>query len=144
VNAAEQAKSLAAASKIAAVVNLFKSEFPDARSDLKPWANDRNTRELIDPESIDIGFHLPGFSRQFQSRSILLQIRFHADGLTQERRAIGIEMAGFDHRGKQWRLSTVENWLFEGNNVPVPRIAEQLKSFLRRVLELFNQDGDRE
>jgi hypothetical protein len=37
VNAAEQARSLQVASKIAAVVNLFKSEFPDAKADLKPW-----------------------------------------------------------------------------------------------------------
>lgn len=138
MNAAEQAKSLEAASKIATVVNLFKAEFPDARSDLKPWANDPDTRELVDPDSIDIGFHFPGFSRLFQSRSLLLQIRFHEDALTGERRAIGIEVAGFNHRGKQWRLSTVENWTFEGENSPAPEMAEKLKSFLRQVLELFN------
>jgi hypothetical protein len=138
MNAAEQAKSLESASKIAAVVNLFKSHFPDARSDLKPWANDPDTRELVDPDSIDIGFHLPGFSRLFQSRSILLQIRFHQDPLTQERRAIGSEVAGFDHRGKQWWLSTVDNWTFEGKSCPVPEVADKLKAFLRQVLELFN------
>lgn len=138
MNAAEQANSLETASKIAAAVNLFKSEFPDARADLKPWANDPDTRELVDPDSIDIGFHLPGFSRLFQSRSILLQIRFHADGLTGERRAIGAEVAGFDHRGKQWWLSTVEQWAFEGNSAPAPEIGDKLKTFLRQALELFN------
>lgn len=141
MNAAEQAKGLEAASKIAAVVNLFKSEFPDARADLKPWANDPDTQELVDPDSIDIGFHFPGRSRLFQSRSILLQIRFHEDALTQERRAIGIEMAGFDHRGKQWRLSTVENWTFEGENSPAPEVAEKLKAFIRQALELFDSSG---
>lgn len=141
MNAAEQAKGLEAASKIAAVVNLFKSEFPDARADLKPWANDPDTQELVDPDSIDIGFHFPGRSRLFQSRSLLLQIRFHEDALTQERRAIGIEMAGFDHRGKQWRLSTVENWTFEGENSPVPEVAEKLKAFIRQALELFDSSG---
>ncbi|HEY9908766.1 MAG TPA: hypothetical protein V6D18_14305 [Thermosynechococcaceae cyanobacterium] len=138
MNAAEQAKSLETASKIAAVVNLFKAEFPDARSDLKPWANDADTRELVDPDSIDLGFHFPGFSRRFQSRSLLVQIRFHEDGLTQERRAIGIEVAGFDHRGKQWRLSTVESWSFEGERCPVPEISDKLRAFLREVLQLFN------
>jgi hypothetical protein len=138
MNAAEQAKSMEAASKIAAVVNLFKAGFPDARSDLKPWANDADTRDLVDPDSIDIGFHFPGFSRRLQSRSLLVQIRFHEDGLTQERRAIGIEIAGFDHRGKQWRLSTIESWSFEGDCHPVPEIAEELKTFLRQALELFN------
>ena len=138
MNAAEQAKSMETASKIAAVVNLFKAGFPDARSDLKPWANDANTQELVDPDSIDIGFHFPGFSRLFQSRSLLVQIRFHQDGLTQECRAIGIEVAGFDHRGKQWQLSTIEAWNFEGESHPVPETAEALRAFLRQALELFN------
>jgi len=35
VNAAEQANSIEFASKIAAVVGLFKAEFPDLRADLK-------------------------------------------------------------------------------------------------------------
>jgi len=140
VNAAEQAKSLKTASKIASVVNLFKSEFPDARADLKPWANDPDTQELVDPESIDIGFHLPGFSRLFQSRSILLQIRFHEDALTGDRRAIGAEVAGFNHRGKQWWLSTVLEWTFEGETTPAPEVADKLKVFLQQVLELFNQE----
>ncbi|NJP10422.1 MAG: hypothetical protein HC866_13890 [Leptolyngbyaceae cyanobacterium RU_5_1] len=139
MNAAEQAKSLEITSKIAAVVNLFKSEFPDARADLKPWVNDPDTRELVDPDSIDIGFHLPGFSRLFQSRSILLQIRFYEDVLTGERRAIGAEVAGFDHRGKQWWLSTVANWAVEGNCSPTSEIADKLRAFLKQAIALFNQ-----
>ncbi len=121
MNAAEQAKSLEVASKIATVVNLFKAEFPDARSDLKPWANDPDTRELVDPDSIDIGFHFPGFSRSLQSRSILIQIRFHEDLVTGDRRAIGVEVAGFDHRGKQWWLSTVENWVLKEKAARLPK-----------------------
>jgi hypothetical protein len=138
VNAAEQANSLEVASKIATVVNLFKAEFPDARSDLKPWANDPDTRELVDPDSIDIGFHFPGVSKSLQSRSILLQIRFHEDLETGDRRVIGIEMVGFNHRGKQWRLSTIENWAFEGESCPTPERSDKLKAFLRKVLELFD------
>ena len=91
MNAAEQVKNFELASKIAAVVNLFKSEFPDVRSDLKPWMNDPDTKELVDPDSIDIGFHFPGRSRSFQSRSILVQIRFYEDPLENHRRAIGVE-----------------------------------------------------
>lgn len=138
MNAAEQAKSLETTSKIAAVVNLFKADFPDARSDLKPWANDPDTRELVDPDSIDIGFHFPGVLRSLQSRSILLQIRFHEDAETGERRAIGIELAGFNHKGKQWWLSTIENWTFTGENCPRPEMAEKLKTFLKHALDLFN------
>lgn len=138
MNAADQAIGLEVATKIAAVVNLFKSHFPDARADLKPWANDPDTRNLVDPDSIDIGFHLPGWSRLFQSRSILVQIRFHEDPLAGSRRAIGIEAAGFTHLGEQWRLSTIENWQFVGKTQPVEDIQEKLKQFCRQIFELFN------
>jgi len=52
VNAADVATNLELASKIATVVNLFKLSFHKA--DLKPWRNDPETRELVDPDSIDI------------------------------------------------------------------------------------------
>lgn len=138
MNAAEQATNIEFTSKIAAVVNLFKSEFPDARADLKPWVNDQSTKELVDPESIDIGFHFPGWSRRFQSRSILVQIRFYEDPLTGKRRSIGVEAAGFDHRGKQWRFSTVEEWRCVGASQPVPEVTEKLKHFCKQIFELFN------
>lgn len=139
MNAAEQATSLEFASKIASAVNLFKQEFPDARADLKPWMNDPDTRELIDPDSIDIGFNFPGRSRLFQSRCILIQIRLHMDVLTNQRRAIGVEAAGFDHQGKQWWFSTVQNWEFEGNNRPAGEVGDRLKQYCREVLHLFNR-----
>lgn len=138
MNAAEKAKSVDAASKIASIVNQFKAEFPDARADLKPWANDQDTLELVDPDSIDIGFHLPGYSRRFQSRSILVQIRFHSDEEAQRHRVIGVEVAGFDHRGKQWQLSTIHDWTAEGDNAPVADIQEKLRRFCRKIFDLFN------
>ncbi|KAF3888262.1 MULTISPECIES: hypothetical protein [Nostocales] len=138
MNAAEMAKNLEFASKIATVVNLFKFEFPDARSDLKPWRNDPQTRELIDPDSIDIGFHFPGISKSWQSRSILIQIRFYHDPVSNLHRAIGLEVSGFNHLGEQWRLSTVENWNFVGVSEPTPEIGDKLKLFCRQVLEIFN------
>jgi hypothetical protein len=138
VNAADQAIGLTVAAKIAAVVNLFKVQFPDAKADLKPWANDPDTRDLVDPDSIDIGFHLPGWSRQMQSRSVLVQIRFYADPLIGSRRAIGIEAAGFTHLGEQWRLSTIDHWQFVGKVEPVEPVQEKLKQFCRQAFELFN------
>jgi hypothetical protein len=139
VNAAEQAINFEVANKIATVVNLFKAKFPAVRADLKPWANDPDTRELVDPDSIDIGFHFPGRSRLFQSRSILIQIRFHADLLTNSYRAIGVEAAGFDHRGKQWQFSTIESWNFVGDSCPSAETGEQFRQFCRQIFELFNQ-----
>ena len=137
MNAVEQAKGLEFTTKIATIVNLFKSEFPDARADLKPWKNDPDTRELVDPDSIDIGFHLPGWSRKFQCRSILVQIRLYQDPLNSTLRAIGVEAEGFDHRGKAWRLSTINDWQFVGESEPVPEVGEKLKHFCREVLSLF-------
>ena len=59
MNASEKATSLEAASKIATVVNLFKQEFPGVTANLHPWANDLETLEQTDPDSIDLGFNFP-------------------------------------------------------------------------------------
>lgn len=138
MNAAEQANGVEFASKIATVVSLFKLAFPDLRADLKPWANDAETRELVDPDSIDLGFHFPGVSRLFQCRSLLVQIRFYEDPETCQRRVIGLEVAGFDHRGKRWTLSTVDNWSFAGAGVPSSEVGEPLKQCCREVFHIFN------
>jgi hypothetical protein len=139
LNAAEQATNLRLAGKIASAVSLFRSEFPDARVDLKPWANDLSTSDLVDPDSIDIAFHFPGWSRRWQSRSILIQIRFYNE--ENYRRVIGMEAAGFDYRGKQWRLSTIEEWQIEGEVQPIPERSEQLRQYCRQVFELFQGEA---
>ena len=137
MNAAEKAQGLEVTTKIAAIVNLFKSEFPDAKADLKPWKNDPDTRNLVDPDSIDIGFHFPGWSRRFQSRSILVQIRFYQDPLENYQRLIGLETAGFSYQGEAWRLSTVDHWQFVGKSLPAEDVKDKLKHFSRQVFELF-------
>jgi hypothetical protein len=58
--------------------------------------------------------------------------------LNGSRRAIGVEAAGFDHRGKAWRLSTINDWQFVGESEPTPDVGEKLKQFCRQVFELFN------
>ncbi len=146
MNAAQQATDITLASKIASAVSLFRNEFPDAKVDLKPWAEDLDTQELVDPDSIDFSFHFPGWSRRWQSRSVLVQIRFVPDeiGVTKDRlfeshrNFIGLEIAGFDYWGKQWRLSTVSDWQFEGEIQPQPEIAAKLKQFCRQIFELFS------
>ncbi len=138
MNAAQQATDISLATKIASVVSLFRSEFPDAKVDLKPWAEDADTQELVDPDSIDFCFHFPGWSRRWQSRSILIQIRFYEDSIESSRHLIGLEVAGFDYRGKQWRLSTVNDWQFEGDIQPHPEVAAKLKQFCRQIFQLFS------
>ncbi|NET17573.1 MAG: hypothetical protein F6K08_34515 [Okeania sp. SIO1H6] len=140
MNAAEQAKNFEVASKIATIVNLFKSQFPDVRVDLKPWMNDPDTLDLVDPDSIDIGFHLPGRSRSLESRCLLVQIRFYQDPIESYRRVIGVEVAGYDHRGEQWKLSTVGGWRFVGNTQPTTESAAKVKHFCRQIFELFNNN----
>lgn len=137
MNASEQAKGLQITTKIAAIVNLFKQYFPDGKADLNPWHNDPDTINLVDPDSIDIAFHFPGWSRKIQSRSILLQIRFHQDSVDKQQRLIGIETAGFNHTGEVWRLSTVDNWQLEGRSLPTEEIREKLKQFCREIFQLF-------
>lgn len=138
MNASERARGLNIATKIASVVNLFKLQFPDAKADLKPWQNDPNTLELVDPDSIDIGFHFPGWSRRFQSNCILVQIRFYKDPLEEEEKLIGLETCGFSHVGEAWRLSTVENWHFSGKCQPSEDVKQKLKLFCCQVFELFD------
>ncbi|MEM9004351.1 MAG: hypothetical protein AAGE59_12615 [Cyanobacteria bacterium P01_F01_bin.86] len=138
MNAAEQATSIEFASKIATVVRLFKAEFPDLRVDLKPWTNDSDTRSLVDPDSIDLGFHFPGISRLFHCRSFLVQIRFYDDIESQARRVIGIEVGGFDHRGKQWTFSTIHQWTFAGEVVPESAAGDRLKKCCLQVFDLFS------
>lgn len=137
MNASEKAKGLETTAKIAAVVNLFKSLFPDAKADLKPWNNDPETRSMIDPNSIDIGFHFPGWNQRFQSRSILVQIRFHKDPVDKTVKLIGMETYGFNHQGEAWRLSTIDSWDVVGKSLPATDVGNNLKSFSRQVFKMF-------
>ena len=138
MNASERAKGLDITTKIASVVTLFKVQFPDAKADLKPWKNDPDTRELVDPDSIDIGFHFPGWSRRYQSNSILVQIRFYKDPTEPEEKFIGVETCGFSHVGQAWKFSTIDSWECVGQCQPAQDAERQLKLFCRQVFELFN------
>ena len=155
VNAAEQATDLHLASKLATVVHLFKHQFPDARADLKPWSNDSETRSSLDPDSLDVGFHFPGWSPRIESRSMLVQMRFMedssalAEGVTQESatasqaspaRLIGLDVVGLTYEGEQWRLSTIANWAIVGRKSPTLDTTNKLKEFCRQVFELFRSE----
>lgn len=137
MNAAEQAHNLQLTSKIAAIANIFKTTFPDAKADLTPWRSDPDTQEWVDPDSIDLGFHFPGWSPRLQGRSILVQVRFHCDLDTQIQRLIGVEVAAFNHRGEAWRLSTIDHWRIEGQDLPYPDVTDKLKGVCRQIFELF-------
>ena len=75
MNAADQARNLDLARMIAAVAALFRVYFPDARANLTPWRDDPLTRAFAEQESLDLSFHLPGWSPRSQCRSFLVQLR---------------------------------------------------------------------
>lgn len=126
MNAAEQAINPEAATKIAAIVNLFKHQFPGVKVNLNPWTNDPETQEWVDPHSIDMGFNLP-------AGQTLLQLRMH------ERRLIGIEASCFGPFGSQrWRFSTVGDWNFLGSTPPPPGFQQKLKQICHDIFRLFD------
>ena len=126
MNAAEQATTPESATKIAAIVNLFKQQFPDAKANLKPWTSDPDTQEWVDPHSIDMGFNLP-------AGHTLIQLRMH------ENRLIGIEASCFGPFGSQrWRFSTVGEWKFLGATPPPAGFQEKLKHICHEIFVLFS------
>ncbi|MDM7326547.1 MAG: hypothetical protein P3X23_005440 [Thermosynechococcus sp. Uc] len=138
VNAAEQAVTVQMASKLGAIVHLFRQCNPDLRADLHPWADDPHTRNFVDPDSIDIGFHLPGWSRRWQARSLLLQIRLHCDPDSAQRRAIGLEIVGFSYTSEQWRFSSIGQGVFSGHNLPSADLRNQLRSISHEIIAVLN------
>lgn len=129
MNAVEQATSPEVAGKIAAMVSLFKRQFPEVKANLQPWTNDPHTQELVDPNSIDIGFNLP-------AGNTLIQVRFH------EERLIGIEAICFGRFGNQrWKFSTIGDWNFQGSFLPPTGFRDRLKQVCWEIFVLFNGPG---
>ncbi len=132
MNAAERATSPESATKIAAVVDLFKRQFPTAKANLKPWTNDPDTQEWVDPHSIDIGFNLP-------AGQTLVQLRFQDQP---DQRLIGLEASCFGPLGHQrWRFSTVGDWAFAGSYPPAIGFQEALKQVCKELFLLFNDSA---
>lgn len=131
MNAAEKVFSIELATKIASVVSLFRQQFPVAKADLSPWANDPQTKEHLDPESIDLSFSFPGVNQSISSRCILVQLRFA------ENQLIGIDASGFNYQGKQWSFSTIGTWEYLGDCLPSDQLAQRFRAFCQDVYTLF-------
>ncbi|MBF2075634.1 MAG: hypothetical protein IGS50_17985 [Synechococcales cyanobacterium C42_A2020_086] len=140
MNASEQATTIDLVSKIAAVVNLMRSEFPDLAVDFSPWLNNSETRKFDDPNSIDFGFHFPGHSFSCQSRSILMQIRLPAAG---EDQSVAVELSGHCYTGQQWRYSTQGIEEFWGIAPPLSQTQLRFKQICQQVIGLFDPANQR-
>jgi hypothetical protein len=138
VNAAEQANSVEKVSKIAAVVNVFRSEFSEASVDLSPWVKSAETEKFDDPDSIDLSFHFPRRSFTCQSQIILMQIRLPSAVEANPQRVLGIELSGHDGTGQQWRFATTGHWEFWGLTPPLPDAKRKLRQVCLQILQLFN------
>jgi len=138
MNAAEQARSVELAAAIATTVGLFRQRFPDARPNLAPWRDDDQTRRFAEGSSVDIAFHLPGWSPRWQCRSVLVQLRL-AEPLPMRPvagrpRLVGVLISGLTFQGEQWRLATVGSWAVTGRRPPAEAIAAELQHFCRELL----------
>lgn len=138
MNAAEQANNVVVASKIASVVTLFKTQFPGGGSISNPGQMTQRRENWLILILLILASTSRGRSRLLQSRCILIEIRFYHDPIDQTRRVIGVEAAGYDHQGQQWKLSIIENWNFVGKTEPEPESAKKLKLFCRQIFQLFN------
>ena len=114
MNATQKADSFEIVSKIAAVVNLVRCQFPNALADLNPWIESTETARYETQDSIDLSFHVIRHSWMCQCRSILMQIQLSPNALAQASEMVDIvsivsteiQLSGHDCNGQQWYFST--------------------------------------
>lgn len=138
MNATDHTDTYAMLSKISRIVALFTEQFLDARPDLSPWISDPALRYLIDPNSIDLCFHFPGWHPTCHSHCVLTQIRFSADPHSTDAYLIGIESMGYTYTEPYWRCSTADDWDFNGKSPPTVSAREKLEQFFHDVYALFD------
>ncbi len=144
MNAADQVRSLTQAQAIASVAALFRAHFPDARANLTPWRDDPLTRAFAEQDSLDLSFHLPGWSPRSQCRSFLVQLRLQlppglvASPSSGERpRLLGVTVRGLTYESERWRLATVGDWQPTGSHLPQAEVTQKLQQFCRELFDLF-------
>jgi hypothetical protein len=140
VNAINQAKSLEMISKIEAIVHLFRSQFPNSLADLKPWSQNTETARFENANSIDIGFHFSKLDFPCQCRSILMQVRLERDFESEQLKAIGVELSGYETSDQLWQFSTIDNWHFSGEFPPTIRTQSKLKQVCFQIIKLFSDN----
>ena len=138
MNATDQAQTPELASKIASLVTLFREEFPDAYPDLSPWLLDDMTQSLLDPHSIDVSFQFPGWHPTCRGHCVLMQVRYADQPQSPDATVLGIEAMGYSYETRQWHLSTIGDWCFEGSTPPTLAAQEKIKRFCRGVFQLLH------
>ena len=139
MNAGDQVRSLELAQLVASVAVLFRQEFPDAKANLNPWRDDPQTRAFADEQTIDLSFHLPGWSPRSQCRSFLVQLRLTQppEGGPARPQLLGVVIRGLTYDAERWRLATVGEWLPSGSHLPQPAVVKALQGFCRVLFDPF-------
>ena len=139
MNAGDQVRSLELAQLVASVAVLFRQQFPDAKANLNPWRDDPQTRAFADEQTIDLSFHLPGWSPRSQCRSFLVQLRLTPSpaGGSARPQLLGVVIRGLTYDSERWRLATVGEWLPSGSHLPQPSVVKALQGFCRALFDLF-------
>jgi len=139
MNAGDQVRSLELAQLVASVAVLFRQQFPDAKANLNPWRDDPQTRAFADEQTIDLSFHLPGWSPRSQCRSFLVQLRLTPSpaGGSARPQLLGVVIRGLTYDSERWRLATVGEWLPSGSHLPQPAVVTALQGFCRALFDLF-------
>ena len=139
MNAGDQVRSLELAQLVASVAALFRQQFPDAKANLNPWRDDPQTRAFADEQTIDLSFHLPGWSPRSQCRSFLVQLRLtHSPaGGSARPQLLGVLIRGLTYDAERWRLATVGEWMPSGSHLPQPAVVKALQGFCRALFDLF-------
>ena len=139
MNAGDQVRSLELVQLVASVAALFRQQFPDARANLNPWRDDPQTRAFADEQTIDLSFHLPGWSPRSQCRSFLVQLRLQRppEGGSGRPQLLGVLIRGLTYDAERWRLATVGDWIPSGTHLPEPSVVKALQGFCRALFDLF-------
>ena len=139
MNAGDQVRSLELAQLVASVAVLFRQQFPDAKANLNPWRDDPQTRAFADEQTIDLSFHLPGWSPRSQCRSFLVQLRLTPSpaGGSARPQLLGVVIRGLTYDSERWRLATVGEWMPSGSHLPQPAVVTALQQFCRALFDLF-------
>jgi hypothetical protein len=142
MNASDQVRSVELARIVASAAVLFREQFPDARANLTPWRDDPQTRAFADEESLDLSFHLPGWSPRSQCRSFLVQLRLaHPPANAPAKpRLLGVTIRGLTYESERWRLASVGDWRPTGSHLPQRVVEEALHAYIRALFRLFEAD----
>ena len=140
MNASDYVRSMELAQAVAAVAVLFRRQFPDAKANLTPWRDDPQTRAFTDPESVDLSFHLPGWSPKSQCRSFLVQLCLDAQAGSGHSRPqlLGVTIRGLTYESERWRMASLGSWQPTGPHLPREDSVRALQTFVKEVFELFS------